>query len=96
MNYIVIYDITEDSLRSKISDSLKDHGLERIQFSAFSGSLAYASLESLEAALKDLLRKRSETDSIVIIPICKTCQEKVQELGEKREILVMDRPLLFA
>ncbi|MBN2230295.1 MAG: CRISPR-associated endonuclease Cas2 [Candidatus Thorarchaeota archaeon] len=96
MQYIVIYDITENSLRYKVSDSLKDFGLERIQFSAFSGSLTDKDLVRLEAVLREHLIKRSETDSIVIIPICRTCREKIQELGEKREIFLVNQPLLFA
>jgi len=35
MNCIVIYDIVDDGLRSKVADTCLDYGLARIQYSAF-------------------------------------------------------------
>jgi CRISPR-associated protein Cas2 len=39
MRYVVIYDITDDNLRALVAETLKDYGLQRIQYSAFIGSL---------------------------------------------------------
>ena len=96
MDFIEIYDITKDTLRTKASNRLKDYGCERIQYSAFLGSLEQDSLDSMQDDLEGILRKGSTSDSILIIPICKTCQEKIQELGEKRDILADDRLLFLA
>jgi len=39
MHVLIIYDIKNDRLRTKISNTLKDWGLERIQYSVFIGDL---------------------------------------------------------
>ena len=38
MVVLVIYDISSDEDRSKLSSLLQDYGLERIQYSGFRGS----------------------------------------------------------
>jgi CRISPR-associated protein Cas2 len=48
---LVLYDISDDKTRTKISEACKDYGLDRIQFSAFSGRLTKASREELEMRL---------------------------------------------
>jgi len=57
MPYVVIYDITRDSLRNKVANKLKDYGLNRIQYSAFVGDLRARNLRSLVIDLKKLLGK---------------------------------------
>ena len=39
MRYLLIYDISHDGVRTKVADACLDYGLERIQYSAFLGSL---------------------------------------------------------
>ncbi len=56
MLFLIIYDITNDNLRNKIAETLKDYGLERIQYSAFIGSLPRFKLNSLIEDLKKLIR----------------------------------------
>ena len=68
MKVLVVYDITNDSLRNKIADILKDFGLVRIQKSAFIGYLTSEERKDLE---KILSRKSLEgNDRIDIFPIC--------------------------
>ena len=68
MKVLVVYDIANDSLRSKISEILKDFGLMRIQKSAFIGYLSSQERKDLE---KVLSRKSLEgNDRIDIFPIC--------------------------
>ena len=64
----VLYDIPDDSLRSKIADTCKDYGLERIQFSAFYGSLNRNKREELFLRLNDVLRDRP--GKTLIQPVC--------------------------
>ncbi len=68
MKVLVVYDITNDSLRNKIAEILKDFGLMRIQKSAFIGYLSSQERKDLE---KVLSRKPLEkNDRIDIFPIC--------------------------
>ncbi|MEX0569304.1 CRISPR-associated endonuclease Cas2 [bacterium] len=61
VTYLVIYDITDDSLRNKVSDTLEDYGLERIQYSAFIGRLKRHRLGSLVEDLKTILNSKKAT-----------------------------------
>ena len=52
MNCIVVYDIPDDGLRTKVADVCLDYGLQRIQFSAFLGPLAPSHQEELLMKVK--------------------------------------------
>ena len=74
MLFLIIYDITNDRLRNRIADTLKDYGLDRIQYSAFLGFLKRFELNSLIADLKKLLSEIPFTEdervrNIQIYPI---------------------------
>ncbi|MBD3408041.1 MAG: CRISPR-associated endonuclease Cas2 [Candidatus Lokiarchaeota archaeon] len=80
--YIVVYDITNDNLRNKISECLKNYGLERIQYSGFFGDLTKFGLKSLQVDLKKLMNDRDETDSVIIIPVCNSCFKNKVVIGK--------------
>lgn len=52
---LVVYDIVNDRVRTRISDACLDFGLERFQFSAFSGHLDATKRRELFLKLKELL-----------------------------------------
>ena len=86
---IIFYDITEDSLRLRVSELLKDYGLERIQMSAFHGYLKDEKLKDLEQELEKLII----TDLLHIVKICNRCSVRMKELGfaitpERRDMYV--------
>ncbi len=54
MFYMVIYDVPSDKIRPKLADICLDHGLERIQYSAFLGEMELAYKQAL---LNKLRRK---------------------------------------
>jgi len=62
----VIYDITDNGLRARVAEVLKDYGLTRIQKSAFVGSLSRSMLSSLVSELRSLV----EDDNLKIFPLC--------------------------
>ena len=68
MKVLVVYDITNDSLRSKIAEILKDFGLIRIQKSAFIGEITSEERKDLEERLSR--EKLGGRDRIDIFPIC--------------------------
>ncbi len=75
----VLYDIPDDGIRAKIADVCKDYGLERIQFSAFSGTLTRNMREELFLRLRDMLGTRP--GKILLQPVC----EKDIRLGLRVE-----------
>lgn len=64
----VLYDIPDDGIRAKVADVCKDYGLERIQFSAFRGSLTRNKREELFLRLGDTLGERP--GKILLQPVC--------------------------
>lgn len=52
---LVVYDIVNDRVRQRVSDACLDFGLERFQFSAFSGHLDATRRRELFLKLKELL-----------------------------------------
>mgnify|MGYP000589584965 CR=1 FL=1 len=70
---MVIYDITDDALRSRVALKLEDYGLERIQYSAFMGRLKRYLLNSLIEDIKAILRSKKanlgEKRNVQIFPL---------------------------
>jgi CRISPR-associated protein Cas2 len=78
----VIYDITDDNLRVLIAETLKDYGLQRIQYSAFIGGLRRDKLNSLLVDLKNLIKGLVE--NVQLYPVCDTCFKSRREVGKPK------------
>ncbi len=65
---LVIYDIEDDKIRLRISETCLDYGLARIQYSAFLGSLNRNKREELFLRLCSLLE--DNPGKILLQPIC--------------------------
>jgi CRISPR-associated protein Cas2 len=68
MNCLLIYDISDDRLRTKIADTCLDYGLDRIQYSAFSGDISGNHQEEVFLKVTDLLGKAE--GNVQMIPVC--------------------------
>jgi CRISPR-associated protein Cas2 len=79
---VVIYDITNDNLRALVAETLKDYGLQRIQYSAFIGSLRRDKLNSLIVDLKNLIKELIE--NVQLYPVCETCFKGRREVGKPK------------
>jgi len=65
----LVYDIVEDRARAKIANACKDYGLDRVQYSAFTGLLSRNQQESLMIEIVEFL---GDSDgSIKLIPVSK-------------------------
>ncbi|RLG49229.1 MAG: CRISPR-associated endonuclease Cas2 [Thermoproteota archaeon] len=100
MPYVVIYDITRDSLRNRVANKLKDYGLNRIQYSAFVGDLRARNLRSLVIDLKKLLGKvgkemEGERRLVHIFPVPFSSLESVIVIGEWKEEKEEKRAKIF-
>jgi len=83
MRYVVIYDITDDNLRALVAETLKDYGLQRIQYSAFIGDLRRDELNSLLADLKNLIKDL--TENVQLYPLCDICFKGRKEVGKPKK-----------
>jgi CRISPR-associated protein Cas2 len=88
MKCLLIYDIPDDRVRTKIADFCLDYGLDRVQYSAFMGDLSANRQEELMLKITQRLGKAA--GKIDLFPICKqdwhgrmsVCQE--QEVGSRK------------
>ena len=78
MFFVVTYDIIDDKRRTKIAKILGDFGT-RVQYSVFECNLTDSEYRRLQ---KRLVRNVGERDSIRYYPLCGSCKEKVEIVGE--------------
>ena len=58
MRVLLIYDIANDKARGKVADACADFGLDREQFSAFTGELSRTPRRSAQSMTGRLIRRR--------------------------------------
>lgn len=70
-NYLVSYDITKDSLRTRVGDRLIADGLDRIQKSVYLGVMSDEVKIELVKWLKNqlTLKGNPKTDTIIFLPM---------------------------
>ena len=68
MNCLLVYDIPDDRKRGKIADACLDYGMDRIQFSAFTGQLLATHQEELVLKIKKILGKKA--GNVQLYPVC--------------------------
>jgi len=66
---VLVYDISDDNLRSKVADICMDYGLDRIQYSAFAGQIGRTFVEVLGLKLKRGIGKKKDA-KVQIFSIC--------------------------
>jgi len=59
MYLLLIYDISHDGTRTKIASACEDYGLDRIQYSAFTGQLSRNHQEELMLRIRSLLGQKA-------------------------------------
>jgi CRISPR-associated protein Cas2 len=80
---VLIYDIPNNRVRAKVADICLDYGLERIQFSAFTGDLRRVHQEEILAKMRQRLGKRP--GKILLLPCCeKDWQARLEIRQEER------------
>ena len=68
MHCLVVYDIPDDNKRAKVAEVCLDYGLDRIQYSAFQGVLAWTHQEELMLKLQSVLGQKA--GNIQLFPLC--------------------------
>lgn len=74
----VIYDISDNGIRSRVAKICKNYGLFRVQKSAFLGDLNRNESDSLVLECEAVIEK---SDSVYVFPMCKDCFEKIELIG---------------
>lgn len=84
MQCLVVYDIPDDRKRARIADVCQDYGLDRIQYSTYTGPLLPTHQEELLRKLQRILGKKP--GSILLLSICR------KDWQERREVIVQAHP----
>ena len=84
MNYLVSYDISKDSLRTRIGNRLIADGLDRIQYSVYIGVLKEEIKKELLKWLKNelALKGNQKTDTIIFIPLLSRQVQEAEVIGK--------------
>ena len=78
-NCLLVYDITNDRKRAKIADACLDYGMDRIQYSAFTGYLRATHQDELMLKIKKILGKNAGNVQLFTICAVDWRQRKVLE-----------------
>ncbi len=70
MKCLLVYDIPDDRIRTRVADICLDYGLDRIQYSAFLGDLERTHQEELMIKLAKRLGK--QPGNIQLFPLCES------------------------
>ncbi|OPX79672.1 MAG: CRISPR-associated endoribonuclease Cas2 1 [Methanosaeta sp. PtaB.Bin039] len=74
----VIYDISENKIRSRVAKFCKNYGLFRVQKSAFLGDMNRNEADSLALECEQVIE---ESDSVYVFPMCEDCFSKIELIG---------------
>lgn len=69
MHYLVIYDIPDDKLRTKVADICLDYGLDRIQYSAFVGRLTRSQCQEMVKRIRRQVGRQAA--KVHVYPLCR-------------------------
>ena len=77
--YVIVYDITCDKRRKKVSDLLEGYG-QRVQYSVFECILSQSKYSELQKRLRKQVK--SSEDSIRVYPLSKHTFNQIETWGE--------------
>lgn len=91
MVYVIVYDISDNRCRHRISKCLEGKG-QRIQESAFECRLQENELNEVIEQMRNLL---ANNGNIRIYPVCANCMQKSIGIGDVTEITGQDGYAIF-
>ena len=92
MAHLICYDITKNSLRSKLAKKIIAYGLDRINKSVYLGTLTDRSLKDLEKVIQEAIHNKGQpNDSVVIIAVSNPAIQAMRIYGKNE----MDREELM-
>ncbi len=65
LRVMVVYDISDDKVRTRVSETCLDYGLDREQFSVFTGQLKPTHLKEFTKLLRSII----SSGSLLIVPV---------------------------
>jgi CRISPR-associated protein Cas2 len=92
----ILYDISDNKIRNRISAVCKDYGFVRYQKSVFCGDTDERILKVLVARITDEISPSEEKeDSVLVFTVCDSCMKNRLEVGRKIDPDKIKRPRLI-
>ncbi|MDA8972500.1 CRISPR-associated endonuclease Cas2 [bacterium] len=93
MNYLIMYDITENKVRYQISKYLEKKGCVRIQKSVFLAKTENKYFQEIHDTLKEVNSYYDNADSIILVPINASDVRSMKLIGKNVNIeTITDKP----
>ena len=92
----IMYDITDDKVRTKVANICLDYGLYRFQKSVFCGETDTKTLERIRSRIQEKVGTVEEgLAEVFIFTICETCMKNRTFIGTASEPVIIHPPRLI-
>ncbi len=97
MTYLILYDISEDRIRTHISKHLEQRGCRRVQKSVFIAKTSIEKYHEIKNYLEQIQEEYDNQDTILFIPISKKGLQEAYMIGNNTAFLdsVDDKKVLI-
>lgn len=92
MNYLIMYDIENNKVRTLVSKYLEKQGCIRIQKSVFMANTEHPKFNDIHSTLKDINSFYENTDSIILVPVNVADVRSMKLIGSNVNIDVLVDP----
>jgi CRISPR-associated protein Cas2 len=92
MNYLIMYDITDNKVRKLVAKYLKTQGCIRIQKSVFMASTSHPKFNQIHATLKEVNEYYENEDSIMLVPVNVADVRSMKLIGKNVNIDILTDP----
>ncbi|MCB9282933.1 MAG: CRISPR-associated endonuclease Cas2 [Lewinellaceae bacterium] len=93
MTYMILYDITEDKVRTQIAKYLEKQGCIRIQKSVFIARSENPRFQEIHDTLKEVNSYYENQDSILLVPVNASDVRSMKIIGKNLQIeAIVDKP----
>ena len=92
MNYIIMYDITDDKVRQLVAKYLKSKGCIRIQKSVFMANSTHERFMEIHETLRDVNGQYENEDSIMLVPVNVADVRSMKLIGKNVSVDILTDP----
>lgn len=92
MNYLVMYDITDNKVRKLVAQYLKSQGCIRIQKSVFMANTTHVRFTEIHETLKEVNEQYDNEDSIMLVPVNVADVRSMKLIGKNVSVDILTDP----
>jgi CRISPR-associated protein Cas2 len=92
MNYLIMYDITDNKVRKLVAQYLKSQGCIRIQKSVFMANSTHGRFQDIHDTLKEVNEQYENEDSIMLVPVNVADVRSMKLIGKNVSVDILTDP----